>query len=271
VSDREPIRMMEDDQEAEGLRVDLSRAAEHDVGYDVAAGVAAFEATLASAPAGTEVAGSGGAAGGGLGTGKLLMILVGVAAVGGAIAVGVGGSSDEPAPVVAKAEPDPRPAIVPEPPAQEPAMPVQPTVASDPEPEPDSKPAPDLRSDPAPQPVAKDPKPAKVKPTAKPKPKPAPEPEPSPAVDRHKAEMEATNRARKALASNPGQALELARKADKEFPGGLFGEQRDGIKALALLAMGKTESGRKAGEAYLRKHPKGTYADKLRSKLEEKP
>lgn len=265
MSDREPIRMIDDDQEADALRVDLSRAAQHDVGYDVAAGVAAFEASLASAPAGTEIAGSGGATGGGLGTGKLLLILVGVAAVGGAVAVGV--SNDEPAPIVAKAEPeDPRPAIVPEPLETAPE-PEQPAVVALPDPEPLTEPDPDLHPDPdpAPDPAPKTPKPKKAKP------EPKPDAEPSPAIARHQAEMEATNRARKALASNPARALELAREADEEFAGGLFREQRDGIKALALLAMGKTDAGRKAGEAYLRKHPKGTYADKLRSKLEEKP
>lgn len=268
MTDREPVRMIDDDREAELLRVDLSRAAEHDVGYDVAAGVAAFEASLASAPAGTEVAGSGGATGGGLGTGKLLLILVGVAAVGGAVAVGV--SNDEPAPVVATAEPeDPRPAIVPEPPetAPEPETSAEPAVVPVPNPGPLSEPDPDLHPDPdpAPTPAPETPKPKKAKP------EPKPDPEPSPAIAGHQAEMEATNRARKALASDPARALELAREADEEFADGLFREQRDGIKALALLAMGKAEAGRKAAQAYLRKHPKGTYADKVRSKLEEKP
>ena len=180
----------------------------------------------------------------------------------------VGVSKDEPAPVVAQAEPeDPRPAIVPEPPetAPQPEETAAPAVVPVPNPGPLSEPDPDISPDPdpAPEPPPKTPKPKKAK--------PEPKPEPSPAIARHQAEMEATNRARKALASNPARALELAREADEEFAGGLFGEQRDGIKALAQLAMGKTDAGRKAAEAYLRKHPKGTYADKLRSKLEEKP
>ena len=270
MSDREPVRMVDDDQEAEALRVDLARAAEHDVGYDVAAGVAAFEASLADAPAGAEA----GATGGGLGGGKLLMIVVGVAGIGAAAAIGLSGSGEKPAPVVATADvEDPRPAIVPEPPVEE--SPVEESQVEqgqeqvqDQDQDQDQAQAQDEVevSEPA---VEAEPKPRPR--VNKPKPKVPKEPEPTPAVERYQAEMKATDRARKALASSPKKALELARAADKEFPGGLFVEQRAGIKALALLGMGKADAGRKAAEAYLRKHPKGTYADKLRGKLDEKP
>ncbi|MBL4688972.1 MAG: hypothetical protein JKY37_30555 [Nannocystaceae bacterium] len=106
---------------------------------------------------------------------------------------------------------------------------------------------------------------SKPKPAAKPK-----APKPAPAVDRLRAEMEATDRARKALSSNPARALKLAQQADRRFSDGLFAEQRAGIATLALFAMG-SDNARAAGDRYLRKYPRGTYADKVRARLSEKP
>ncbi len=266
MSDREPTRLIEDDGEDAALRLDLTRASDNRVDYDVAAGVAAFETSLAGAPPpGLEASVTPSAAG--LTGGKVMLIVVGLAAAVGVGVVGLGGDTDEPAPVVAQqAAPsesaDSRPALVPEPKPEiaEPRVPEPPTPAV-------ATPQPDLDDGPVPKPeLAPKTKPVRRRPG---KTKPSPSEQPAPAVDQLEAEMAATNKARRALAGNPSRALQLAREADRTFAGGLFSEQRAGIATLALFALGKDAEATKAAERYLRKYPKGTYADKVRSRRGE--
>ncbi|MEM6990357.1 MAG: hypothetical protein AAF721_07670 [Myxococcota bacterium] len=268
MTDRDPIRLIDDEEAGEALSVDLARAVEHRVDYDVAAGVAAFEASLVGAPpAGVEASVST-AAGGSAAGGKIMLVVFGVVAAVGVGAVAISGESEAPPGRAARAEApkdDPRPPLVPEPPSvetPEPAAIAVPTVL------------PSVETDTAPEPSESDAPPpdrppkqrsTKAKPVA---PKAAP---PEPAVDKLRAEMEATDRAAKALAGNPARALALAREADAAFEKGLFAEQRAGIKALALFGLGKTDAATKAAERYLRKYPKGTYADKVRARIDKKP
>lgn len=265
MSDRDPVRMVEDETEGDSLRVDLQRASAHEVEYDVAAGAVAFEASLVGAPPpGLEASVPGGAAGGGVAAGKLALVVFGVVA---AVGIGVALISTEPTAAQqpqreAAAQPlDVRPAVVPDPPRSAVAVPA---LEAEPEAEREAEPEakPEVATDSGHRPARPKPKP---KPVAKTK-----APKPPPAVDRLRAEMEATDRARKALSSDPAKALKLAHQADRSFSDGLFAEQRAGIATLALFAMG-SEKATTAGERYLRKHPRGTYADKVRARLSEKP
>jgi hypothetical protein len=89
-----------------------------------------------------------------------------------------------------------------------------------------------------------------------------------PAAPNPQAEMTATRAAASALTTNPSRALELVARADREFSGGLFDEDRRGIAALAELQLGRASATAHAN-AYLRAHPKGTYAERLRRALSE--
>ncbi|MCA9712724.1 MAG: hypothetical protein KDK70_43245, partial [Myxococcales bacterium] len=113
---------------------------------------------------------------------------------------------------------------------------------------------------------------------SKPRPKAEPEvPEPSeprePPDDRLEREMKATDRARQALARDPAQALALAVRADRDFPHGLFGEDREGIAILALFGLHRDDEARRRAQAFLRAHPRSSYADKIRAARDaaEKP
>lgn len=238
----EPVRLRDLDGDAV-LREDLSRAAKDDVGYDVAAGAARFEAGLAAGlplPADPASASSGVLAWLGIGAG-----VVGVAAIvwavgrapteealrGNAIVVE---AAPEESPVIERVERAPI-VIPPPPPVAAPAIaPIDPPVTT----------------------------PRKVEPK-----KPAVAVPPRAADDdRLRREMDATDAAKRALASDPARALELAQAADRDFEGGMFAEDRDGIAAVAKLALGKGDA---AARRYLSAHPKGSYAQRIRKALED--
>jgi hypothetical protein len=274
VTERDPTRLLEDAAEDDALRLDLQRAAKHDVGYDVAAGLVVFEASLAQTPA-TSGAEAAGATSTGMGvTTKWALAIVGAAGlVAGGVAVSSGG---EPAPAVATVDRDA--------PERERSTADTPAAApqTDPDPDPEAEgttghvmPTPIEATmpptDDAGGPIVTTPDDASEAlvpepPAATPRTKPA---KPTPAASM-KAELDATDAARRALASDPTKALSLARKADAAFPRGVFGEQRQGIATLAMLALGKSNATSEA-EAYLRKYPQGTYADRVREVLSEKP
>jgi hypothetical protein len=226
------------------LRRDLSRVRVADPGYDVAAGAARFDAAIASGaplPADPALVGSGGF--GMIAAGSLLAVAIAAIAVTRpwaeppaiAEAPAIAPATDEPiAPVIERAVPEVAPA-----PAR-----IDPVIATDP---------------PSP------PRPAKTRPrrTADPaSAAPPPQPESPDPAD----ELKATKAAAHALASDPARALELVAKADREFPRGMFDEDRRGIAALAELSLGRA-SGRAHASAYLRAHPKGTYAERLLREL----
>jgi hypothetical protein len=125
-------------------------------------------------------------------------------------------------------------------------------------------PIPPMPSEPAPAPEAA----PRKRPAAK---VPSSPPEDDDALAR---EMAATAAAKRALASDPAQALELVAAADREFASGVYKEDREGIAVLALAKLGRTAHARERGQAYLAAHPKGSYADRIRKMIEaeaEKP
>jgi hypothetical protein len=82
-------------------------------------------------------------------------------------------------------------------------------------------------------------------------------------------EMAATAAAKRALATDPARALELVADANREFKASVYAEDREGIAVLALAKLGRNDQARARGEAYLAAHPKGSYADRIRSVIGE--
>ncbi len=245
------------------LRDELAAAATLGVEYDVEAGAARFEATIAAAPlppptpdpATESVAASSASAG------KIsVWWWVGI------VAVSAGGlvwalSSDPPPP----------------PPAAEPAVTAQrtdpvppettaPPIPSSPPTDPDPTPTTDVpaSTDAEATAPAADPDRAPAPTSKRPRPRPTP---PGDDVDTLHAEMQATHAARQALRTDPAKALSLARQADTDFPKGKFAQDRDGIEILALFALGRTEDAETKARRFLAAHPKATYADQIRQAL----
>ncbi len=255
----EPSRLLESEGLGEALKTDLARAAEHDVGYDVEAGAARFDAMLASGGpppggGGTEVA-----AGGSLAKGLSLVVGLAIVVGGGAIAWSLAGSDEGDSKVVAAVpsvadeieESPPEPAVMKPEPVAEGIEPVAP-------PEP-----PEVVEAPSDEPEARPTKGAHGKQTRRTKSaRPSDE-------DRLRREMQATDRARQALAGDPKRALSLVGKANREFKGGLFGEDREGIAILALFGLDREDEARRRAKAFLRAHPKSSYADKIRRAMDD--
>jgi hypothetical protein len=238
----EPVRLRDLDGGDPVMRDDLVRSAAQDVGYDVAAGAARFEAGLAAGlplpadPASVSGGGLGALAWWGIGSG-----IAGVVAITWAVGGPPREKADATAPVVVQQV---RGDEAPEP-VRPPAIVVPPAIVD----------TPIIDTpvvEPAPKPVRKtEPRKATV---------------PARDDDRLQREMAATRAADKALAADPSRALELVRAADREFTGGMFAEDREGIAALAKLRLGKGDA---AARVYVSAHPKGSYAERLRRALDE--
>ena len=80
-------------------------------------------------------------------------------------------------------------------------------------------------------------------------------------------EAHALNAARSMLDRDPAQALKLARKGAVEFRAGTFVPEWDGVVVLALIELGRDGEARTRGEAYLQRHPSGTYAPRIRQAI----
>lgn len=274
MSDERPQRWLDDEGLDESLRTDLERAAVHDVGYDVEAGLARFEATLAQGPAGSSGGGGGAAAASG---GKGLVLVIGaVLAIGAGVvawslldreepaggvvaaAAGVEGSSEEPE---SHAEPEERPPSAGER-LPEPEVEAEPGTSSE-------TAEPVVHTEPVPLPEAPVPE-SKASKGARASRGSRASASSSPASsddDRLRREMQATDRARQALTSDPARALRLAKKAEREFAGGLFSEDREGISILALFGLGRDAEARRRAAAFLRAHPRSSHADRIRAAM----
>lgn len=257
----DPERLLDSEGLSEALREDLARAAAHDVGYDVAAGAARFEATLAQGgPLPPD--GGGGAAVAAGGSAKGLALVAGLALVvgGGAIAWSLGGGDAPPTSApVAVADPEPASAEAPPTPEVEP----EPAIEPEPTPEPSPPTEPEAEPPAADAPATKTGSPNRSRTKA-------PRPQPPADANRLEQEMRATDRARQALAKDPARALSLALEADREFAGGLFGEDRQGIAILALFGLGRDDQARRKAKAFLKAHPRSSYADKIRDEINSK-
>ena len=81
--------------------------------------------------------------------------------------------------------------------------------------------------------------------------------------------MRATHAAKTKLAADPSEALRLARAASKAYPKGVFGPEREGIIVLALFATGADDEAIRQAHAYLRRHPRGAHAARIRAALQK--
>ncbi|MCH9687592.1 MAG: hypothetical protein K0V04_39540 [Deltaproteobacteria bacterium] len=265
-----PQRLLDGGDLDPALRTDLSRAAGHDVGYDVAAGATRFEATLArGAPPPGDGGGTAAVATASSKASLIVVGLVGAAVVAGAIAWALTGE-DEPAPpavAVAAVETQDEPTS-PGLETPEPSTVVEPSIAVEPSAPAESEGEPAdliiIDDEPSTAPPAQPIKPSRSPGTRGPS-KRGPSPKPTVDDDRLRREMEATQRARRALTHNPARALSLVREANEQFPKGLFAEDREGIAILALFGLHRDEAAQRRAKAFLRAHPRGSYADKIRA------
>ncbi len=257
----DPQRLFESSDVPAELRADLQRAREDDpAAYDVAAGVAAFEAAIADIPAGIEAADPGTAAAVASKSATTTWVLVATigAATAGIVAWALA-RRDAEVEVAAEVEAAPQRRA----PAVEDREPSEPTRAEPPaEPPEQAEITPDA---PEPTEVEQDREKA-VRATgsrSKPRPRAA---EPTP--DRLAAEMRATKAAEEQLRSDPTRALVLARQADREFRDGLFAQERQAIVVLALFELGRVDEALAKAKRYLARHPRGSFADKIRAAVE---
>ncbi len=264
-----PPRLLETDGLDPALHTDMARAAAHDVGYDVVAGAARFEATLTAG--GPPPGGGAGASAAAAGKGSLWVVAaVAAVVIGGAVTWSQwGGAGPEAVAAVAVDDPpsaEPVPAM--EPPT--PSVPATPAAITVAEQTPEVVEDPDeliLSDDPSDEPVAKV---RPSRPAARPsqgRPRHDDPPATTPDDDSLRREMQATQRARQALSTDPARALALVRKANTEFSHGLFTEDREGIAVLALFGLGRNDKARRRAAAFLRAHPRSSYADKIRAAM----
>ena len=253
--DAPPPRLL-DSTTDDALRGDLRAVAALDVGYDVQAGAARFDAAIAAGTAGS-AGGTVAAAKTGLGW----LVAVGIVAGGGLV-------------VALSGEPSPRTTTT----TREPSAPTEPARRHDREPTaPAIAPPSTIEHDDAPTtepavtaPPREDSEPKKRVPNrAQDRDPAAPQVAAEDALAR---EMQATHAAKRALAKDPARALALAEAADAEFPRGSFAPDREGIAILALFALGRDAQATTRARSFLAAHPKGTYADSIRAVLgDEKP
>jgi hypothetical protein len=69
------------------------------------------------------------------------------------------------------------------------------------------------------------------------------------------------------LDSNPERTLALVRAGEKEFPNSMFMEERGHLRILALIKLGRTDEARRRAWPYLRRYPKGPFAERVRRAL----
>jgi hypothetical protein len=89
------------------------------------------------------------------------------------------------------------------------------------------------------------------------------------AEDRLNLEMEELAKAKQALTSDPAEALALAEAGNRKFPGGLFREERDHVRLLALIALGRLDEARRLAAPYLKAHPNSPFARRVQNALDD--
>ncbi len=246
----EPTRLLDDAAAPADLRRDLAALARQRVPYDVAAGAARLEAKLAQG-AGSAGAWSGGKA---IGLGALLL--------GGAVAAALLWPSPGPRPaepaVVALAAP----AATPEPP---PAPVVATPPAAPRRPDTETIEVPEAPEEPAAKPTPEPPRLPKARVR-----KAAPEQEapsaPPPETDTLR-EARSLQAARALLGRDPAGALARAEAGAREFVGGTFAQEWEGVAILALFELERPEAKARARE-FLVRYPKGPYSVQVREASE---
>jgi len=255
----EPVRLRDDPDAPEALREDLAAAAGAALpALDLEAGLASLEAAIGAEGGGPSDPGTPGAGGGATGGASLGGGAAMAAGAGAVILALIGGAylwlaSDDGA----------SEAVAARPPAPEAVEPVE-VEAAAPAPEP-AEPAPTEAVEPEPEPAPE------AEPSARPRrgARRAVARRPSSPEPDLREEMELTNRARAALAGRPAEALRLAREGQRRFGDGLFSEEREAIEVLALAALDRADEARPRGERFLRRHPRSTFAERVRRAIAE--
>jgi hypothetical protein len=88
------------------------------------------------------------------------------------------------------------------------------------------------------------------------------------ADDQLSREMEALAATKRALADDPAEAVRLARQGNRDFPSGMFREERDHILILALIGLGRFDEAKQLAVPYLRNHPKSPFALRVKNALD---
>lgn len=249
----EPVRLLNDPALGAALRRDLGAVARVDVGYDVSAGLARFEANLA---AGTGVTTKSAGLSSGAIVGAALLLAGGLTAAALLWLPGTGEAPPSPTSPVALAT-----APIAAPPV---AVPIAaPTVAPAPiVPEPSVE---ILADDPAPVASPRlNKRPARAKPVDTAAPDQDATGTATTDVLREARNLQA---ARGLLGRDAAKALALAEAGAREFKGGTFAQEWEGVAILALFELGRPEA-RTRGDAFLRTYPSGTYAQRVRQALE---
>lgn len=247
-----PKRLLEDPDTAEALRADLQAVVDHRLGYDLAAGVARFEASLATT-------GAAGSVGSSL---ALKLGAIGVVAGGLGLAVFVGSESTTSPPTALDQSPQ----------SSEPVREPQPTSPRDPKPEPvrepvatpsepASEPAREAHAESPPTPVPR----VRAIPTQKPVAAAKPSAGPSDLLAR---EVQQLRLIRQTLGSNPSRALDMATTGHREFRGGVLYQEREALALQALNALGRKAELERRGQRYLQAFPNGSFSDRVRNMLQ---
>jgi len=249
-----PPRLRDDPTTRDALRDDLERAERSPVqAYDRERGLGRLRAAIAVGAVGDGGSGSaasgGGAAGGGA-TGSSVAVAkwVGLALIGGAvIGGGVAMRPRDPAPPSAVAAPAPVVAPTPTAPVAAPTptpAPVAPTEA----------PVAPVTAEPEPAAA-----PAQVAPHRKTHTVRAIDPD-----DALRRETAQLAEARRLSLRDPRAALALAERGHREFPQGMFHEEREAIAIFALDELGRTRVARRRATAFLARHPNGPFSERMR-------
>ncbi|MDD9936126.1 MAG: hypothetical protein OXT09_21120 [Myxococcales bacterium] len=80
-------------------------------------------------------------------------------------------------------------------------------------------------------------------------------------------EMRMLKVAESLLKKNPQRALSMARQGEKEFPGSMFTQERQQVRLLALVQLGRMDEARRLAKPYLKKYPRGPFSDRVRRAL----
>jgi hypothetical protein len=246
-----PVRLRDDPAATPSLRAELGRAGSAGISsYDVAAGLARFEAALPPpVPA---------AAGPGLLGAALKGAVVGVAVVGvaGAMSLAPSGAAPPVVPTAVPAGPATGVAVATGAPEVVPGPP--PAVPDDPRPAPVAPPRralPTHQDGPAARPARSDERAEDA----------GAAPRPLSHTDALALEMENLGQLRTLASSDPVAALALATEGQQRFPTGVFVEEREAIAVGALVRLGRAAEARARAEAFLAAHPRSAFAERLRA------
>jgi hypothetical protein len=102
-----------------------------------------------------------------------------------------------------------------------------------------------------------------AKPNASSEPVPPSAPRPAP-EDKLAAEMDLLARLRAVGDGDPARALAIAAEGDQRFPGGVFTQEREAISIGALVRLGRTGEARARASSFLAAYPRSSFAERIK-------